>query len=89
MAYAPWPGLIVLRPTQRLEVKLAMRKDQRASFSWHVDSGTVYYNGGEALHGYSSIPPYPASHGCLRTPTTYSRQIMNWVRLGDRIDVYR
>ena len=50
---------------------------------------SVYYNGGEALHGYSSVPPYPASHGCLRTPTTYSRQIMNWVRLGDRIDVYR
>jgi L,D-transpeptidase catalytic domain len=48
-----------------------------------------YYNGGEALHGYPDVPPYPASGGCLRTPTTYSFAIMKWVRLGDRIDVYR
>ena len=50
---------------------------------------SVYYNGGEALHGYKDVPTYPASGGCLRTPTTYSRAIMGWVRLGDRIDVYR
>ncbi len=50
---------------------------------------STYYNGGEALHGYPDVPTYPASHGCLRTPTTYSRQIMNWIRFGDRIDVYR
>lgn len=49
----------------------------------------VYYNGGEAVHGYPDIPSFPASHGCLRTPTTYARSIMNWLRLGDRIDVYR
>ncbi|MGI8595288.1 MAG: L,D-transpeptidase family protein [Solirubrobacteraceae bacterium] len=50
---------------------------------------SVYYNGGEALHGYKDVPTYPASGGCLRTPTTYSRAIMGWIRLGDRIDVYR
>jgi L,D-transpeptidase catalytic domain len=49
---------------------------------------SVYYNGGEALHGYVSVPPFPASHGCLRTPTTYSRAIYEWVDLGDRMDVY-
>lgn len=50
---------------------------------------SVYYNGGEALHGYKDVPTYPASGGCLRTPTTYSGAIMGWIRLGDRIDVYR
>jgi lipoprotein-anchoring transpeptidase ErfK/SrfK len=25
-----------------------------------------YFNGGIAVHGYSSVPPYPASHGCVR-----------------------
>ncbi len=50
---------------------------------------SVYFIRGFALHGFPSVPSYPASHGCLRTPTTYSRQIMNWLRLGDRIDVYR
>jgi lipoprotein-anchoring transpeptidase ErfK/SrfK len=50
---------------------------------------STYYNGGEAIHGYPEVPTFPASHGCLRTPTTYSLQIMRWIRLGDRIDVYR
>jgi peptidoglycan hydrolase-like protein with peptidoglycan-binding domain len=25
-----------------------------------------YFNGGVAVHGYPSVPPYPASHGCVR-----------------------
>ncbi|GAA1232263.1 L,D-transpeptidase family protein [Oryzihumus leptocrescens] len=25
-----------------------------------------YFNGGIALHGYPSVPAYPASHGCVR-----------------------
>lgn len=25
-----------------------------------------YFNGGIAVHGSSSVPPYPASHGCVR-----------------------
>jgi hypothetical protein len=50
---------------------------------------SVFYNGGEALHGYPDVPTYPASGGCMRTPTTYSFAIMRWVKLGDRMDVYR
>ena len=50
--------LIVLRPTQRLEVKLAMRKDQRASYSWQVDTGTVYFN----LHGEGPTAPGDSAH---------------------------
>jgi hypothetical protein len=49
---------------------------------------SVFYNGGEAVHGYASVPNFPWSHGCLRTPITYSWEIYNWLRLGDRIDVY-
>jgi len=25
-----------------------------------------YFVGGVAIHGYTSVPPYPASHGCVR-----------------------
>jgi lipoprotein-anchoring transpeptidase ErfK/SrfK len=25
-----------------------------------------YFNGGIAVHGYPSVPPFPASHGCVR-----------------------
>jgi peptidoglycan hydrolase-like protein with peptidoglycan-binding domain len=27
-----------------------------------------YFNGGYAIHGSISVPPYPASHGCVRIP---------------------
>jgi len=28
----------------------------------------LYFNGGIAIHGSSSVPAYPASHGCVRIP---------------------
>jgi hypothetical protein len=48
----------------------------------------VYYNRGEALHGYRSVPAYPASHGCIRSATADARIIFNWVKLGMSIYVY-
>jgi len=49
---------------------------------------SVYYNRGEAIHGYSSVPTKPASHGCIRTPISDARSIYNWVSLGMSIYVY-
>jgi L,D-transpeptidase catalytic domain len=49
---------------------------------------SVYYNRGEATHGYHSVPPYPASHGCIRNPIPDSVFIYNWIDLGDRMYVY-
>jgi hypothetical protein len=49
---------------------------------------SVYYNRGEAVHGYRSVPPYPASHGCIRTPIPDARFIYDWVQLGMSIYVY-
>jgi peptidoglycan hydrolase-like protein with peptidoglycan-binding domain len=34
-----------------------------------------YFNGGIAVHGSPSIPPYPASHGCARL----SNAAINWI----------
>ncbi|GIH96340.1 peptidoglycan-binding protein [Planobispora siamensis] len=34
-----------------------------------------YFNGGIAVHGYGSVPPYPASHGCVRV----SLDAMDWI----------
>jgi hypothetical protein len=28
----------------------------------------LYFHGGYAIHGSPSVPPYPASHGCVRIP---------------------
>jgi lipoprotein-anchoring transpeptidase ErfK/SrfK len=48
-----------------------------------------YFIRGYAIHGYSSVPPYNASHGCLRVPVPNAWFIYNWVKMGDRVSVYR
>lgn len=47
-----------------------------------------YFIRGYAIHGYHSVPTFPASHGCLRVPVPDAYAIYAWVRLGDQIDVY-
>ncbi len=49
---------------------------------------SVYFHGGYATHGYHSVPPYNASHGCVRNPIPDSIFIYNWIDLGDSIWVY-
>lgn len=34
-----------------------------------------YFNGGIAIHGYPDVPPYPASHGCVRV----SNAAIDWI----------
>jgi lipoprotein-anchoring transpeptidase ErfK/SrfK len=34
-----------------------------------------YFTGGYAIHGASSVPPYPASHGCVRV----SNAAIDWI----------
>lgn len=52
-----------------------------------VDSN--YFIGGYAIHGYPEVPTYAASHGCIRVPIPNAREIFDWIRIGDRIFVYR
>ena len=49
---------------------------------------SIYYDGNYATHGYSSVPYYPASHGCVRNPLPYAVFIYNWIDLGDRMYIY-
>lgn len=51
-----------------------------------VDS--TYFIRGYAVHGYYDVPPYNASHGCLRVPIPDAFAIYSWIHLGDPIDVY-
>ena len=50
---------------------------------------TSYFIRGYAIHGYHSVPTYPASHGCLRVPIADALSIYRWINLGDTIFVYR
>ena len=47
-----------------------------------------YFIRGYAIHGYFDVPAYNASHGCLRIPNPDAVSVYNWVKIGDRIDVY-
>jgi hypothetical protein len=49
---------------------------------------TSYFIGGYAIHGYHSVPTFPASHGCLRVPIPNALSIYRWLSFGDRVDVY-
>jgi hypothetical protein len=48
-----------------------------------------YFIGGYAIHGYKSVPTYPASHGCIRIPIPNAAQVNRRIRIGERIFVYR
>jgi lipoprotein-anchoring transpeptidase ErfK/SrfK len=47
-----------------------------------------YFIGGYAIHGYISVPNYPASHGCLRVPIPNAVSIYNWIDVGDPMYTY-
>jgi peptidoglycan hydrolase-like protein with peptidoglycan-binding domain len=47
-----------------------------------------YFNGGIAVHGYTSVPNSPASHGCVRIPMTVSRYFHTLVAKGDPVYVF-
>ena len=47
-----------------------------------------YFIRGYAVHGFASVPTYPASHGCLRVPVPDATRIFRWISVGDSIDVY-
>lgn len=54
----------------------------------HGMVNSVYFIRGYATHGYASVPDYPASHGCIRSPIPDSLHIYNWIDIGDSIYVY-
>jgi hypothetical protein len=46
---------------------------RKETLSWSVPFSVwmpyaSYFHGGFAMHAYSSVPSYPASHGCVRVP---------------------
>jgi hypothetical protein len=47
-----------------------------------------YFYGGYAVHGYESVPDYPASHGCLRTFIADQPEIYNRIEFGESIFIW-
>jgi peptidoglycan hydrolase-like protein with peptidoglycan-binding domain len=49
----------------------------------------AYFIGGYALHGAYSVPPFPASHGCIRVTTTAMDRWYAKLPVGTPMFVYR
>lgn len=47
-----------------------------------------FFKGGIAVHGFSSVPPYPASHGCVRIPIPDSKYVYDNMPIGSLVYVY-
>lgn len=47
----------------------------------------LYFTGGYAVHGFSSVPAYPASHGCVRMPLTDAPAVYAATPLGTPVVV--
>ena len=76
------PATPTVRGTYRFYLAQPGYNSKRMYFS-------KYFIRGYAIHGFASVPIYPASHGCLRVPIPDAISIYNWIQIGDRIDVYR
>ena len=48
----------------------------------------LYFTGGYAIHGNPSVPPYPASHGCVRIPMWVAPHLYRTVPYGEAVYVY-
>lgn len=63
------------------------------TYGWeNGDLGSVYYanyiSGGVAIHGYLTVPSYPASHGCIRIPMFAARDVSKLLPVGTIVLVY-
>jgi hypothetical protein len=67
--------------------------------TWHVYGKVPGFNGshmyysmfflrGFAVHGYASVPPYPASHGCVRIPLWFAPRLYSRWPVGTTIRIY-
>lgn len=66
--------------------------NRRQSGWWEGDLGRmynpVYFNFGIAVHGMTSVPNYPASHGCIRIPMNIAEYFPSLVKNGDQVFVW-
>lgn len=61
---------------------------QEPGYNSHGMYYSFYFYGGYAVHGYNSVPDYPASHGCLRTFIADQPEIYNRIFFGEDIFIW-
>ena len=81
-----YPETLAVTPCGRLEVYT------KAS-GWKTSPlgqmhNPMYIVGGIAIHGSEDVPPYPASHGCIRIPMFASNRLPGMIPVGTPVLVY-
>jgi lipoprotein-anchoring transpeptidase ErfK/SrfK len=61
---------------------------QEPGYNSHGMYYSFYFYGGYAVHGYESVPDYPASHGCLRTFIADQPEIYERINFGEDIFIW-
>jgi hypothetical protein len=61
---------------------------QEPGYNSHGMYYSFYFYGGYAVHGYESVPDYPASHGCIRTFIADQPEIYERINFGESIFVF-
>jgi hypothetical protein len=61
---------------------------QEPGYNSHGMYYSFYFYGGYAVHGYESVPDYPASHGCIRTFIADQPEIYDRINYGESIFVF-
>lgn len=74
--------------------KFSAKTRERMRFSRKYNNSpmpwSVQVNGDIFIHGYKSVPPYPASHGCVRMPmggSNAARRFWEWVEVGTPVHI--
>lgn len=57
-----------ITPTGQFEINRRISGWRESSLNIGRLYNPLYFNGGIAFHGATSVPLYPASHGCIRVP---------------------
>jgi cell wall hydrolase len=81
-----YPETHAITPCGRLEV-FAKASGWKTSPLGEMHN-PLYIVGGIAIHGSLDVPPYPASHGCIRIPMFASERLPRMVPKGTRVWVY-
>jgi Putative peptidoglycan binding domain/L,D-transpeptidase catalytic domain len=91
--------LFVVRDAQvRLVVAVSTGATGNTPGIWHVYrkvqgfDWVLYYPSyflrGFAVHGYPDVPPYPASHGCVRIPMWIAQTVYAEIAYGSTVYIY-
>ena len=62
-------------------------------YSWSVPFSVwlpyaSYFDGGRAFHEYPDVPPYPASHGCIRVSAPEAPFVYDFLDYGTTVDIF-